>query len=123
MAWHPLDASAPRQGCGRLRDQGSGLGRLGRGPRAAPLLLELLRPNLGLRTRRGYYAYIWTDKLQQNVYDCFESHGGMTCANGQRFRTLVLSQGHSQDYSMMFRNILGHDPEVEPLLVKRGLVT
>jgi peptidyl-dipeptidase Dcp len=69
----------------------------------------------------GYYAYIWTDMLQQNVYDWFEAHGGMTRANGQRFRDLVLSRGHTEDYNVMFRNMVGHDPEVGPLLVKHGL--
>jgi peptidyl-dipeptidase Dcp len=69
----------------------------------------------------GYYAYIWTDMVEENVYDWFQSHGGMTRANGQRFRDLVLSKGHSQDYSVMFRNMTGHDPELSPLLKSRGL--
>ncbi len=69
----------------------------------------------------GYYAYIWTDMLQQNVYDWFETHGGMTRANGQRLRDRVLSKGHTEDYGVMFRAMVGHDPEVGPLLVKRGL--
>ena len=71
----------------------------------------------------GYYAYIWTDMIEENVYDWFRSHGGMTRANGQRFRDLVLSKGHSQDYSVMFRNMTGHDPELAPLLSSRGLVS
>jgi peptidyl-dipeptidase Dcp len=70
----------------------------------------------------GYYAYIWTDMIEENVYDWFRSHGGMTRANGQRFRDLVLSKGHSQDYAVMFRNMTGHDPELPPLLLSRGLV-
>ena len=69
----------------------------------------------------GYYAYIWTDMLQQNVYAWFESHGGMTRANGQRLRDLILSKGHTEDYSVMFRSLAGHDPEVGPLLQKHGL--
>lgn len=69
----------------------------------------------------GYYAYLWTDMIQQNVYDWFVEHGGMTRANGQRFRDLILSRGHTQDYGVMFRNMTGHDPRVAPLLRKRGL--
>jgi peptidyl-dipeptidase Dcp len=69
----------------------------------------------------GYYAYIWTDMLQQNVYDWFERHGGMTRANGQRLRDLVLSKGRTEDYGAMFRAMVGHDPEVGPLLEKHGL--
>ena len=69
----------------------------------------------------GYYAYIWTDMLEENVYDWFQSNGGMTRANGQRFRDRVLSKGHSQDYTVMFRSMTGHDPELAPLLKSRGL--
>ena len=59
--------------------------------------------------------------IQQNIYEWFNAHGGMTRANGQRFRDLVLSRGHTQDYGTMFRNMVGHDPEVAPLLRKHGL--
>ncbi|MEG3175927.1 M3 family metallopeptidase [Sphingomonas sp. RB3P16] len=69
----------------------------------------------------GYYAYIWTDMLDENVYDWFKAHGGMTRANGQRMRDLVLSRGHTQDYGVMFRAMTGHDPEVAPLLRSRGI--
>lgn len=69
----------------------------------------------------GYYAYLWTDMIQQNVYDWFQAHGGMTRANGDRLRSLVLSRGHTQDYGVMFRGMVGHDPEVTPLLRKHGL--
>ena len=69
----------------------------------------------------GYYAYLWTDMIQENVYEWFQAHGGMTRANGQRFRDLVLSRGHTQAYDVMFRNMVGHDPAVAPLLRKRGL--
>ncbi|MGY2736732.1 M3 family metallopeptidase [Sphingomonas sp. UYP23] len=69
----------------------------------------------------GYYAYLWTDMIQQNVYDWFEQHGGMTRANGQRLRDLVLSRGHTEDYTVMFRAMTGHEPQVAPLLRKHGL--
>lgn len=69
----------------------------------------------------GYYAYLWTDMIQQNVYDWFVQHGGMTRANGQRIRDLVLSRGHTADYSVMFRAMTGHEPQVAPLLRKHGL--
>ena len=48
------------------------------------------------------------------------ANGGMTRANGQRFRDLVLSKGHTEDYGVMIRTMIGHDPEVGPLLKSRG---
>ncbi len=69
----------------------------------------------------GYYAYLWTEMLDHDTFQWFKDHGGLTRANGQRFRELVLSQGSSQDYAVMYRNFTGHDPNVEPMLEARGL--
>ncbi|MDO6416617.1 M3 family metallopeptidase [Sphingomonas sp. BIUV-7] len=70
----------------------------------------------------GYYAYIWTDMVEENIYAWFEANGGMTRANGQRLRDLILSKGRTRDYSVMFREMTGHDPELAPFLKSRGLV-
>ena len=121
MAWHSLDASASKQDVDAFEAKAldaTGLDVTHVPPRYRTSYFAHI---WGSGYAAGYYAYIWTDMLQQNVYDWFMSHGGMTRANGQRYRDLVLSRGHSQDYSVMFRNMVGHDPNVEPLLVKRGL--
>ena len=59
--------------------------------------------------------------LDDDAYAWFIENGGLTRANGQRFRDMVLSKGHSEDYAAMFRDFTGHDPSVEPMLVARGL--
>jgi peptidyl-dipeptidase Dcp len=69
----------------------------------------------------GYYAYIWSEMLDDDTYQWFLDHGGPTRANGDRFRVLILSRGHSEDYAAMFRTFYGKDPEVGPLLKYRGL--
>ena len=69
----------------------------------------------------GYYAYLWTQMLEADAYSWFERHGGLTRANGQRFRDLILSKGHSEDYGPMFRAFYGKDPDVGPMLVDNGL--
>ena len=69
----------------------------------------------------GYYAYLWTQMLADNSYQWFEQHGGMTRANGQRFRDMILSRGHTEDYGPMFRAFYGKDPEIGPMLEHRGL--
>jgi peptidyl-dipeptidase Dcp len=45
----------------------------------------------------GYYAYPWTRMLGQDAFNWFETHGGLTRANGQRFRDMVLSRGNTLD--------------------------
>ncbi|MEH3100348.1 M3 family metallopeptidase [Sphingomonas adhaesiva] len=69
----------------------------------------------------GYYAYQWTKMLDANAYSWFEANGGLTRANGQRFRDMILSKGHTEDYAPMFRAFYGKDPEVAPLLKDLGL--
>lgn len=69
----------------------------------------------------GYYAYQWTVMLDDDAFAWFLAHGGMTRANGQRFRDLILSRGQTEDYAAMFRAFYGKDPDVGPMLEDRGL--
>jgi peptidyl-dipeptidase Dcp len=69
----------------------------------------------------GYYAYLWTEMLDHDAYAWFQENGGMTRANGQRFRDMILSRGNTDDYAKMFREFRGRDPIIDPMLVHRGL--
>jgi peptidyl-dipeptidase Dcp len=59
--------------------------------------------------------------LDDDAYAWFTAHGGLTRANGQRFRDLILSRGHTMDYGPMFRAFYGKDPDIGPMLEHRGL--
>ncbi|HUH56384.1 MAG TPA: peptidyl-dipeptidase Dcp [Rhodanobacter sp.] len=69
----------------------------------------------------GYYAYLWTEMLADDAFVAFKDHGGMTRANGDRFRKMVLSRGNTEDLATMYRNWRGQEPEIEPMLENRGL--
>jgi peptidyl-dipeptidase Dcp len=69
----------------------------------------------------GYYAYLWAEVLDHDAYAWFTEHGGLTRANGQRFREMILSRGGTEDAATLYRAFRGRDPSVEPLLVQRGL--
>jgi peptidyl-dipeptidase Dcp len=69
----------------------------------------------------GYYAYLWSEVLDDDAYAWFAEHGGMTRANGQRFRDMILSRGNTEDVGAMYRAFRGRDPRIEPLLEQRGL--
>jgi peptidyl-dipeptidase Dcp len=69
----------------------------------------------------GYYAYLWTEMLDDDAFSWFKEHGGLTRENGQRFRDLILSRGNTEDYGMMFRTFRGRDPIIDPMLEQRGL--
>ena len=69
----------------------------------------------------GYYAYLWSELIDDDAYYWFKENGGMTRANGQRFRDMVLSRGGTQPAGDLYRAFRGRDPIVEPLLEERGL--
>ncbi len=69
----------------------------------------------------GYYAYIWSEVLDAGTVKWFKDNGGLTRANGQRFRDELLSRGGSVDATQLYRNFTGKDPDIQPLLERRGL--
>ncbi len=70
----------------------------------------------------GYYGYRWSEMLACDTFSWFQSHGGLNRRNGQRFRELLLGRGHSADYSSLYRAFRGHNPDIRPLLIRRGLM-
>lgn len=68
-----------------------------------------------------YYSYLWSEMLDDNVYVWLQRHGGLTRANGQRFRDLILSKGDTEDATTLIRVFLGRSPLIQPLLAARGL--
>lgn len=69
----------------------------------------------------GYYSYIWSEVLDAETVDWFVENGGLTRANGDRFRAELLSRGNSRDPLESFRTLRGRDAQLEPLLKRRGL--
>ena len=69
----------------------------------------------------GYYAYLWSEKLDADTVEWFKENGGLTRKNGDHFRKMLLSRGGTMDAMDMFHNFRGRDPKIEPLLERRGL--
>jgi peptidyl-dipeptidase Dcp len=69
----------------------------------------------------GYYAYTWSEVLDDDAFAWFREHGGLTRENGARFRDMVLSKGGTVDAATLYRNFRGRDPNVDALLEERGL--
>jgi peptidyl-dipeptidase Dcp len=69
----------------------------------------------------GYYAYLWCEMLDDDAFQWFLDHGGMTRANGDRFRQMVLANGNTENLAKMYAAWLGAEPSIEPMLRDRGL--
>jgi len=70
----------------------------------------------------NYYAYLWSEVIEDDAYAWFTEHGGLTRANGNRYRTMILERGGSAEMAALYRAFRGRDPVVQPLLEDRGLV-
>jgi peptidyl-dipeptidase Dcp len=69
----------------------------------------------------GYYAYLWSEKLDADTVEWFKENGGLSRKNGDHFRKTLLSRGGTTEAMNLFRDFRGRDPIIEPLLERRGL--
>ena len=123
MGWHTLPASAPKQDVDTFETatlKASGTDFANVPPRYRSSYFSHIWSS---GYAAGYYAYLWTEMLDDDAFHWFETHGGMTRANGQRFRDMILSRGNTLDYGAMFRAFYGADPQIGPMLEHRGLPT
>jgi peptidyl-dipeptidase Dcp len=121
LDWHSLPASASRQDVDKFEAQAlasSGFDTANVPPRYRSSYFLHIWSN-GYSAR--YYAYAWTRMLGQDAFNWFQTHGGLTRANGQRLRDMVLSRGNTLDLAEMYRNWAGHDPQIQPYLDYYGL--
>jgi peptidyl-dipeptidase Dcp len=121
MAWHTIPADAPLLDVNAFEPESL---------KQFSVYLEQVPPRYrstyfshiwGGGYAAGYYAYLWSEVLDDDAYYWFKEHGGMTRENGDRFRKMILSRGGTEDPAAMYRAFRGRDPKVEPLLEERGL--
>ncbi len=121
MEWHTLPASAPLQDPDAFEQEA-----LKRTHLSVSYVPPRYRSSYFLHIwnegyQAGYYAYTWSEMLDDAAFQWFEDNGGMTRANGDRFRQMVLSRGNTEDLENMYDTWLGGKPSIEPLLKNRGL--
>lgn len=121
MRWHTLSAKDPLQQSDTLESEA--LHKAGLNLREVP---TRYRSSYFLHIwsngyAAGYYAYQWTKMLSEDAFSWFEENGGLTKANGQRFRDMILSRGNTIEYGKMYRDFRGHDPEIVPMQKAFGL--
>ena len=121
MQWHTLPAGAPLENVDAFEKEA-----LEKSHVALPDVPPRYRSTYFLHIwangyAAGYYAYQWTEMLDDDAYQWFEEHGGLTRANGDRFRRMVLSRGNSEDLEKMYEAWRGRAPEIGAMLKDRGL--
>ena len=69
----------------------------------------------------GYYSYIWSEVLDADSVKWIKENGGLTRENGDHFRETLLSKGGSKEAMQLFEDFVGREPDIGPLLERRGL--
>ena len=121
LEWHSLPADAPKQDpdtfeAAALKKNGIDLAQVP--PRyRSPYFLHIW----GNGYESNYYSYTWGEILDDDAFEWFTEHGGLTRANGQRFREKMLGPGYVADPMAQYRDFRGRDPSVKALERQRGL--
>ncbi len=121
MQWHALPANAPRQDPDEFEKQA--LGKTHLDIRAVPprYRSSYFSHIWAGGYSAGYYAYLWTQMLDDDAYQWFDDHGGLSRANGDRFRRMILSRGNTQDLAAMYQAWRGKPPTIDAMMKYRGL--
>ncbi len=121
MQWHILPASAPLQNPDTFETNALEKTKLSLSYVPPRYRSSYFMHIWGNDYAAGYYAYLWSEMLDDNAFQWFEDHGGLTRANGERFRRMILSRGNTEDLAKMYAAWLGGEPTIEPMLKYRGL--
>lgn len=70
----------------------------------------------------GYYSYVWSEVLANNIAEYFTRHAGVNAEVGQQYRDKILSKGNTQPLEQIFTDFTGlAKPDPSGLLHARGL--
>jgi len=70
----------------------------------------------------GYYSYVWAEVLDADAFQAFKDSGNIfDPATAQSFRDNILAKGGSEDPMKLYGDFRGQDPEIAPLLKRKGL--
>jgi peptidyl-dipeptidase Dcp len=121
MQWHSLPAGAPLQNSDEFEKQALDKTHLNVSYVPPRYRSSYFAHIWGGGYSAGYYAYLWTQMLADDAYQWFAEHGGLTRANGDRFRQMVISRGNTQDLAKMYEAWRGAPPNTKAMLKYRGL--
>ena len=123
MAWHQLSPEDVPDADGLVAFEAAALDRAGVGLEAVPPRYRstYFSHIFSGGYSAGYYSYIWSEVLDADSVEWFKENGGLTRENGDHFRASLLSRGGAVEAMKLFRDFRGAEPNIAPLLDRRGL--
>ncbi|HEX6791423.1 MAG TPA: M3 family metallopeptidase [Candidatus Krumholzibacteria bacterium] len=121
MDWHTLSGDAPKDVVAFEADRMNKLG----------LINEIVPRYRSTYFRHifsggyssGYYAYVWAEVVDADAFQAFKETGLFDQATADRFRKYILAAGGTDDPMVLYKKFRGREPEIGPLLERRGLNT
>ncbi|MEA5109415.1 Dipeptidyl carboxypeptidase [bioreactor metagenome] len=70
----------------------------------------------------GYYSYIWSGILDSDAFEAFKENGLFDQATAESFRKNILERGGTENPMVLYKKFRGAEPDIKPLLKRRGLL-
>ncbi len=70
----------------------------------------------------GYYSYIWAELLDADAFAYFKEKGIFDPATAAAFKKNVLEAGGSEDEMILYKRFRGQEPQIDPLLKRKGFL-
>jgi peptidyl-dipeptidase Dcp len=121
MQWHALTADEPLQDPDAFEKQALAKTHLNLQAVPPRYRSSFFSHIWGSGYSAGYYAYLWTEMLADDGYQWFDDHGGLSRANGDRFRRMILSRGNTEDLAAMYLAWRGRAPSIDAMMKYREL--
>ena len=121
MDWHTIADATPRDA---TAFENAAMAKIHMPPEIvvryrSPYFSHIFGPGGGYSA--GYYSYIWAEVLVADAFQAFAEKGIFDQATARSFRANILERPGTGDVMAAYVRFRGHEPSVQPLLVKRGL--
>ncbi len=123
MEWHSLAAEVPLQDVAAFEKQVLAKHQVALNAVPPRYLSPYFAHSMGGGYSANYYAYLWSEILAADAYAFVQQQGGLSRANGERFRQEILAVGNSRPLMDSYVAFRGAEPTTDALLVRRGLKT
>ncbi len=121
MDWHTLEKPAPKDA---MAFEAQRMNQIGLIPEIVPRYRSpYFRHIFSGGYSAGYYSYIWAEVVDADAFQAFKENGLFDKKTADKFRKYVLSAGGTEEPMVLYKKFRGREPEIGPLLDRRGLNT
>jgi peptidyl-dipeptidase Dcp len=121
MDWHTLSGDAPAD---VIAFEKTKMDKLGLIPEIVPRYRSpYFRHIFAGGYSAGYYSYVWAEVVDADAFQAFKEKGLFDQETASKFRKYILSAGGTDDPMVLYKKFRGREPEIGPLLERRGLTS